>query len=295
MKSKTSIKILTGITSFLFFTISCGQNTQATIKKNDMLPKEIKLSPKTTKIIDSIFTFKDGVQKLETVNVFDVKNGLLTHANNKYFVNDTLNLTTNNKFNSNGNSIESKTTLHLKDSYKTFRKELDNHENITLLATEDNGIISYIEYKNIYRNNLLSETSAVSQTSGKTFDKTNFEYDDHGNLVKEKFAESENVYEYNQDNKITLYKHITKGVVDERIIYHYNNKLLSKMEWYESISPNPMITEYFYNDKNQLISEVQKQFAGKTQYRNYNTDNNWQIKEQYSGGQMDRLTKRTYK
>jgi hypothetical protein len=111
---------------------------------------------------------------------------------------------------------------------------------------------------------------------------------------KSPYLETKNFYEYNSDNLVTLYKHIRNGEPNDSIIYHYNNKLLSKMEWYESLSPNPMITEYIYNDKNQLVSEVQRQFAGKIEYKNYDSFNNWQFKEQYSGGELYRLTKRIF-
>ncbi|MCD1118921.1 hypothetical protein [Chryseobacterium turcicum] len=260
-----------------------------------MLPKEINLNPKTSKIIDSIFILKMGKKTLEVLQIFELKNGIITHGNIKYFVNDTLNSTTNDTFDSNGNNIESHTIHHFKNSNMTFRKELDNYGNMVSVAIEEDGRISHLKYKNIYRNNQLAESSLISEYSGKTINKTVLEYDSNGNLVKEKSKESESEYQYNQDKKVTLYKHIKNGVVGERIIYHYNNKLLTKMEWYENIiSPNPMITEYAYNDKYQLVLEIQKEFASKTEYKNYNSYNNWQRKEQYSGGEMDRLTTRTF-
>ena len=293
-KTNIKFKTLVGLATVSLFTVSCGQNQQTKIKKNDMLPKEIILNPKISKITDSIFIFKDGIKKLETVQILDLKNGILTHGHRKYFVNDTLNQTTNEKFDPNGNSIESHTVLHFKNSVQIFRRELDSHGNIIRLASEEDGRISHLEYKNVYRNNLLAESSVFSPVSGRTIEETKLEYDSRGNLIKEKYKESENVYEYNDDNKVTGYKHIKNGVVETKIIYHYNNKLLSKMEWYDSISPNPMITEYFYNSNNQLISEILRKYAEKTEYKNYDVNNNWQVKEQSSGGAINRLTKRTF-
>lgn len=263
-----------------------------------MLPKEINLNPKITKIIDSIFIFKNGVKKLETVQVFDLNKGLLTHGNSKYFVNDTLNQTGINTFDHNGNSIESSTILHFKNSSQNFTRKFDNYGNMTHAAVKEGDKTSFFEYKNTYINNKLTETSAISKNSGRIIDKSSFEYDTKGNLIaeyiKSSYLEAKNLYEYNNDNQVTLYQHIRNGEVDDRIIYHYNNKLLSKKEWFESISPNPMVTEYIYNDKNQLILEVEKQFAGKIEYKNYDSFSNWQIKEQYSGGELYRLTKRIF-
>lgn len=298
ISTKINSKILIWIASILFFSISCGQNKQIKPKQNDMLPKEINLNPKITKIIDSIFIFKNGVKKLETVQVFDLNKCLLTHGNSKYFVNDTLNQTGTNTFDHNGNSIESNTILHFKNSSQNFTRKFDNYGNMTHATVKEGDKTSFFEYKNTYINNKLTETSAISKNSGRIIDKSSFEYDTKGNLIaesiKSSYLEAKNLYEYNNDNQVTLYQHIRNGEVDDRIIYHYNNKLLSKKEWFESISPNPMVTEYIYNDKNQLILEVEKQFAGKIEYKNYDSFNNWQIKEQYSGGELNRLTKRIF-
>ncbi len=282
----------------LFFTSSCGQNATEHSLKNKSLPKEINLNPKTTKIIDSILVFKNGIQKLETVQLFELKNGILVSANRKYFVNDTLNQTTNEIFDSNGNSIESKILLHFKNSIQLFERKLDEHGNIRQLKTTESNKVNILDYGNSYEKKELVSVMVVSKKNNDIIKSTYFKYDPKGNLIEEwtksSFLDAKNLYQYNKANQVILHKHIRNGVLNDSVIYYYDKGLLYKKEWYENSSTNPMIRNYYYNENKQLISEKEEPYGDKVEYKNYDPFGNWHVKEQSSNENMTRLTKRTF-
>ncbi|RQO30389.1 hypothetical protein DBR32_12530 [Taibaiella sp. KBW10] len=297
-KIKVYLTIFISFISLLFFSTSFGQNSKSKSIKNNLLPKEITLNPNTIKIIDSIYVFKNGIQKLETIQLFELKNGILVSGNRKYYVNDTLNQTTNDVFDSNGNCIESNTLLHFKNSNQIFERKLDEYGNIIQLTTTENNKVNILEYRNAYEKNKLVDVSAISKKTGDILKKTSFKYDSRGNLIEEWFKSSyldaKNLYQYNKTNQVILHKHIRNGVLNDSIIYHYDKGLLSKKEWYEDAFANPMIKNYYYNEKQQLILEKQEDLNEKTEYKNFDSFDNWQIKEQYSYKNINRLIKRVF-
>lgn len=290
--------IFTSFIFLLFFTSSCGQTLNGNSPKNKSLPKEINLNPKTIKIIDSIFVFKNGIQKLETVQLFELKKGILISASRKYFVNDTLNQTTNEIFDSNGNSIESKKLLHFNNSIQIFERKFDKYGNIIQLKTTENNKVNILDYKNSYEKKNLVSVSVVSKKSSDIIKITYFKYDSKGNLIEEwntnSFLDTKNLYQYNKTNQVILHKHIRDGILKDSITYNYDKGVLSKKAWYENPPADPMITNYYYNENKQLILEKEVEDGDKVEYKSYDAFGNWQIKEQSSNENINRLTRRTF-
>jgi hypothetical protein len=278
---------------------SCGQKPVKVLSRNNSLPKEINLNPNTGEIIDSVFIFKNGIKKLETVQVFELKNGILTSGNRKYFVNDTLNQTTNESFDSNGNSIESKTILHFKNSTIIYKRELDEFGNLKKLKTTEGSKVNILEYQNKYEKEKLVSVDVMSAKSNNIIKKTIFKYDFNGNLIEEKmnnsFLDVVNLYQFNEANQLVLHKHIRNGTLKDSVIYYYDEGLLKKKEWFENTGSNPMIKKYEYNKNKQVVLETEELFGGKAEYKEYDAFGNWHIKEQYAYGNMNRLTKRLFK
>ncbi len=284
--------------ALLFFTISCLQESKITVKKNSHFPKEITLKPNIVKIIDSIFVFKNEVQTLEAIDVFDLKNGILVFSERKYYVDQQLNQTTHDRFDQNGNLIESHTILHFKNSDQHFTKKLDEYGNISQLTSTDGSQAYIFHYKNSYAHNRLSEVAVSSENTGAVFERTQFTYDSNGNVteqwVKDSSGDVKNIYQYNQDQKVILYKHLENGALNDSIIYTYDQGLLTKQEWFESQFPNPTVEHYFYNKAKQLVLVRQGKSNDKTEYKDYDELNNWLVKEQYVYGTISRLTKRKF-
>ena len=163
-KIKTHLTIFISFIIIMFFSTSCGQNMKPKSIINNSLPKEITLNPNTIKIIDSIYLFKNGIQKLETFQLFELKNGKLVSGNTKYYYNDTLNQTTNDIFDLNGNCIESNNLLHLKNINQIFERKLDEYGNITQLTITENNKVSILEHINVYEKNKLVEMSIISKS-----------------------------------------------------------------------------------------------------------------------------------
>jgi len=275
-----------------------GQNLKGGSLKNDSLPQEITLPPQTVKIIDSVFVLQSGVPQLETVQVFDLRNGILVSGKMEYFQKGILIHTTADQFNKKGNLIESATTFHLKNSTRTFWKKLDEHENMTQLTTRENGKERFAYYKNVYRQNQLAEQWVLSPYTGAVTQTYLYEYDRSGNLTesRRKGADpnTKTVFEYNKQNQITLKQDLKNGQVDEKMLYFYDQGRLRKTEWYERLSPNPMIENYTYNKSGQLVQVRLGKSNDKTEYKDFDEFGNWQIKEQYSLGELSRLTRRKF-
>ncbi|GEN78045.1 hypothetical protein CHA01nite_37850 [Chryseobacterium hagamense] len=275
-----------------------GQNLKGGSLKNDMLPQEITLPPQTAKIIDSVFVMQSGIAQLETVQVFDLRNGILVSGKLEYFQKGILIHTTIDQFNKNGNLIESATTFHLKNSTRTFRKKRDEHENMTQLTTLENGKEHFAYYKNVYRKNQLAEQWVLSPYTGAVTHTYLYGYDRSGNLreSRRKGADpnTKTVFEYNKQNQITLKQDLKSGQVDEKMVYFYDQGRLQKTEWYERLSPNPMIENYTYNKSGQLVQVRLGKSNDKTEYKDFDEFGNWQIKEQYDFGELNRLTIRRF-
>jgi hypothetical protein len=275
-----------------------GQNLKAGILKNDRLPQAIKLPPQTAKIIDSVFVMQNSVPQLETVQVFDLRNETLVSGKTEYFQKGILIHTTVEQFNKNGNLIESATTFHLKNSTRTFWKKPDEHENMTQLTTRENGKEHFAYYKNVYRQNQLAEQWVLSPYTGAVTQTNLYEYDRSGNLTesRRKGADpnTKTVFEYNKQNQITLKQDLKNGQVDEKMLYFYDQGRLRKTEWYERLSPNPMIENYTYNKSGQLVEVRLGKSNDKTEYKDFDEFGNWQIKEQYDFGELSRLTRRRF-
>ncbi|WP_146944386.1 RHS repeat domain-containing protein [Chryseobacterium hagamense] len=294
------------ICSSLLFYLLClsmagalkGQNLKGGSLKNDMLPQEITLPPQTAKIIDSVFVMQSGIAQLETVQVFDLRNGILVSGKLEYFQKGILIHTTIDQFNKNGNLIESATTFHLKNSTRTFRKKRDEHENMTQLTTLENGKEHFAYYKNVYRKNQLAEQWVLSPYTGAVTHTYLYGYDRSGNLreSRRKGADpnTKTVFEYNKQNQITLKQDLKSGQVDEKMVYFYDQGRLQKTEWYERLSPNPMIENYTYNKSGQLVQVRLGKSNDKTEYKDFDEFGNWQIKEQYDFGELNRLTIRRF-
>lgn len=290
------VQVFLSIICIFIFTASCAQHLKIYPMKNDMLPKEIHLPPQTVKIIDSIFVFENGIRQLETLRVFNLKNGILVSGHTEYYVKGILNFTAADRFDHNGNNIESKTTFHLKNSVQVFSKKLDDKGCIIqLTATEDGKENIIIYYKNIYRQDRLTEQSVIT---GRVIEKRAFQYDAHGNLTEEKVTafhrEAKNLYGYNKDHQVTLYQHIQNGELNNKVIYHYHEGLLRKTETYGWLSPNPSIENYTYNEARQLIMVRQGASNNKIEYKDFDEFSNWQIMEIYGYGELTRLTKRQF-
>lgn len=287
----------------IFFSASCAQkndrgdgNSKGYALKNKSLPKEIKLNAKTSKIIDSVFSIKNDRRQLESVQVFNLKKGILISANRKYYKNETLNQTTNDRFDENGNNIESNTNLHFKNSSQIFKRKLDEAGNIIELISIEDGRPNVLEQENSYKENRLVSVVIRSKQSGSVIRNTINKYDVKGNLLEElnKYisGNANNFYQYNDASQVVLHKHFRDGKLHDSIVYHYANGLPDKEEWYENPPANPMVTTYQYNDRKQLVVETEETFGNTIYYKNYDADGNWQAREQYSDGKMRSLTKR---
>lgn len=292
------MQVLPSIIGVFIFTASCGQHLKTGPMKNDMLPKEIHLPPQTVKIIDSIFVFENGIRQLETVQVFNLKDDILVSGHTEYYVKGILNFTAADRFDHNGNNIESKTTFHLKNSVQVFSKKLDDKGSIIQLTATENGKENIIYYKNRYSQDRLTEHSVISENTGRVIEKTAFQYDAHGNLAEEKVTafhrEAKNLYEYNKDNQVTLYQHIQNGELNDKVLYNYHEGLLRKTEAYDWLSPNPSIENYTYNKDRQLVMVRQGASNDKTEYKDFDEFGNWQIMEIHVYGELTRLTKRQF-
>lgn len=295
---KHQFKLFFSLTFLLFLNFLCGQNSTKKSIKNNSLPKEIHLNINTKKIIENIYVVKNGIQKLETEQSFEFKNAILISANRKYYVNDTLNQTNNKIFDLNGNNIESNTLLHFKNSSQKFKTKLDKYGNITKLEAKEKDKINILDYHNSYVKNKLVSIVVISNKNGNIIEKTSFKYDSKGNLIEEhskkSYLESKNLYTYNKYNQVILYKHIRNGVKNDSTIYYYNKALLIKKEWYIKSNPDPIVSIYNYNLKNQLILESEEKLGIKIAYKNYDSDGNWLVKELYNYGKLSVITKRIF-
>lgn len=275
-----------------------GQELRTGSLKNDGLPQEIALPPQTVKIIDSIFVLQSGVPQLEMVQVFDLKNGILVSGKLEYFQKEILMHTTIEQFNKNGNLIESATTFHLKNSTRTFRKKLDEHENMTQLTTLEKGKERFAYYKNVYRQNQLAEQWVLSPYTGAVTQTYLYEYDRAGNLKESRRKggdpNTKTVFEYNRQNQITLKQDLKNGQVDEKMLYFYDQGRLQKTEWYEPLSPVPMIKNYTYNESGRLVEIRLGKSNDKTEFKDFDEFGNWQTQEQYDSGELSRLTRRKF-
>lgn len=275
-----------------------GQDLRTGSLKNDGLPQEITLPPQTVKIIDSVFVLQSGVPQLEMVQIFDLRNGILVSGKLEYFQKGILIHTTIDQFNKNGNLIESATTFHLKNSTRIFRKKLDEHENMTQLTTLENGKERFAYYKNVYRQNQLAEQWVLSPYTGAVTQTYLYEYDRSGNLKESRRKggdpNTKMVFEYNKQNQITLKQDLKNGQVNEKMLYFYDQGRLLKTEWYEWLSPVPMIENYIYNQSDQLVQVRLGKSNDRTEYKDFDESGNWQIKEQYSLGELSRLTRRKF-
>lgn len=289
--------LLSIVCSFIFNT-SYGQHLKSDFIKNSMLPKEINLPPQTVKFMDSIFVFENGTQQLETIQVFDLKNGILVSGNREYYVNGILNQTTVDRFDHNGNNIQSITTFHVKNSTQVFLKKLDEKGNIIYLTTTEEDRQNVIYYKNIYRQDKLAEQSVISKNSGTVIEKITFRYDAHGNLteewVKASHRDAKNLYEYNKNHQVIRYQHIRNGKLSDKICYHYREGLLRKTESFDGLSAKPSIEHHVYNEARQLVLVRRGASNDKTEYKDFDEFNNWQTREQYVSGELSRLTKRQF-
>lgn len=266
--------------------------------KNKALPKEINLNLNTKRIIDSIFIFKNDSKKLETVQLFELKNGIVISSNKKYYVNDTLDQTIDQYYDFNGNNIESNISLHFENSNQKIQRKFDEHGNIIQLKTEKDNSISLIDYRNEYMRNKLVNVIAWSNNSGAIINKTSFKYDPYGNLIEESFKSlnlnAENSYSFNKSNQVIFFRQVRNGKLKDSIAYFYEKELLIKKEWYEAASKKPIVTIYNYNLKNQLILETDDRSGNRVEYKNYDSSDNWQAKYQYSSEKLSKIIKRTF-
>jgi hypothetical protein len=143
-----------------------------------------------------------------------------------------------------------------------------------------------------YTNNLLSRKEVQSQDGMKEHTMETYDYDTVGNMIDEKYyseganksfsLQNEKKWEYDKNNRIIkVFESPNKGEMYLRKTYHYENNDLKEIKVYNlegnlfysylyeydvqlqkksvyvsSGNSKRLENEYFYNNKNQLIQEV---------------------------------------
>lgn len=188
--------------------------------------------------------------------------------------------TSNYIYNTKGKIVESK-TIYTDDAQDLYFPELKN----TYLYTYDsNGnnteVLMYNKYKSLQSKAILIYDQDSQLTDKQIFDaknklvyKESYEYDNHGNLIKENKRNFQITHQYDSIGKKKSTIYLVDNKEGNSTLYEYHdNGLLSKESYFQKDRLLNKI-EYRYNEASQIIEEIEEDIIHpKTQRRIFRYD-----------------------